>query len=153
MVEPPRFSKWSGYPFLAKLSDDLPCRDQWAEPGKDNALTWWAVEKVWENFKTNLVQGEEVKRRPRECRGWTVAGDRSQQEGGDSSTVVTVTVHTFLHLTLCGTLLPPEVCHCVTPLCDIVATTPALHTTTLRQWQRERSLVWPRDASGSVWEL
>ena len=42
-------------------------------------------------------------------------------------------------------LLPPEVCHCVTPLCDIAATPPALHTTTLRQWQRERSLVWPRD--------
>ena len=27
MVEPPRFSKWSGYPFLAKLSDDLPLQN------------------------------------------------------------------------------------------------------------------------------
>ena len=52
--------------------------------------------------KQIFVPGEEAKRRPRECLGWPVAGDRSQQEGGDSSTVVTVTVHTFLHLTLCA---------------------------------------------------
>ena len=69
--------------------------------------------------KQIFVPFEEAKRRPRECLGWPVAGDRSQQEGGDSSTVVTVTVHTFLHLTLCGTLSSPLRCatvllHCVT---------------------------------------
>ena len=98
-------------------------RDQWAGPGKDNALT--GGKKCGRISKQIYVSGEEAKRRPRECLGWTVAGDRSQQEEGRGQFQCRSSNCHRSHILTTDTVRTP---HPVSP-----------HTTTLRQWQRQLS--------------
>ena len=124
---PCKIVRWSP---LAKC---IICRDQWAKPGKDNALTWWAVEKSVGEFQNKSRPGWRSEkaatgmsrldggRRQKSTggrrvvtasdsrgRASSVSSASSASTWGHFQGVVTVKVHTFLRVTLCAPPLVPR---------------------------------------------